>query len=189
MSATDSAHRNASELSGLTSRTVSAHTELVTRQGQSRHASAAETFTASYSSKYSSSITASSLITWESAIFDKGLITPWSKISQEHAADGRIEKIEGGGDCRLQLTRCGVEIQRLSLHVETIKEGEPREVLYALLHGNFKEGDYGLAMRMSCQTRDPLCASGVEGSGLFRVLRSPLLCAEGGGDCRLQLTR
>ena len=84
--------------------------------------------------------------------------------------DGEIEKIEGGGDCRLQLTRYGVEIQRLPLHVETTKEGRSREVLYAPLHENFKEGGYGLTVRMSCRTRALLCASEEEGSRLFRVL-------------------
>ena len=95
-----------------------------------------------------------------------------------------------------QLTRYGVEVQRLSLHiettegkesreilyaplhVETTKEGGPLEVLHASPHEILKEGGYVLTMRVSCRTRALLCASEDEGSGLFRVLRCPLLCAE-----------
>ena len=101
---------NASELSGLTSRTVSAHTELVTRHRHSHQdALTAGFFTAAYFSTCSSSIKAPSLITWASAIFDKGLITPWSRVSQERTADEDVEKIEGGGgsrQLRFELSRC-----------------------------------------------------------------------------------
>ncbi len=89
---------NASELSGLTSRTVSAHTELVTHRGHShRDALSAGFFAASYISTCSSSINASSLIIWTSAVFDKELIASCSRISQERTADGDFENIERGG--------------------------------------------------------------------------------------------
>ena len=69
---------DASKLSGLTSRTVSAHTELVTHRGHShKDALSAGFFAASYILTCSSSINASSLIIWASAIFDKELIAPW----------------------------------------------------------------------------------------------------------------
>ena len=65
------------EHSGLTNRTVSAHTELVTHRGHSHNdALSAGFFTASYISTCSSPINASSLIIWTSAVFDKELIAP-----------------------------------------------------------------------------------------------------------------
>ena len=84
---------NASDFSGVTNRTVSAQTELVTRHGHGhRDALSAESFAASYFLTYSSSI-APSLITWKSAVFDKSLITASSKVSQNRIVDGEIEKI------------------------------------------------------------------------------------------------
>ena len=121
-----SAHRVIFDSSEFTTRNVSAQNELVTRRGRDQHnALSAASFTASYFSN-SSPICASSLITSKSAVFDRKLITSSSKVSQNRIVDGEIEKIEGGGDCRLQLTRCGVEILRLPLHVETTKEGGSR---------------------------------------------------------------
>ena len=123
----------ASKLSGLTSRTVSAHTELVTHHGHShRDALSAGFFTAAYFSTCSSSINAPSLITWASAIFDKGLITSWSRVSQERTADGDVEKIEGGGGSRRLRLSCR-DGQRPPLRDETIKEGGLPEALNALL--------------------------------------------------------
>ena len=124
---------NALELSGLTTRTVSAHTELVTHRGHSHDdALSAGFFTASYISTCSSPINASSLIIWTSAVFDKELIAPWSRISQERTKDGDVESIEGeGGSRRLRLS-CR-EVQRPPLRDETIKEGGLPEALRALL--------------------------------------------------------
>lgn len=78
MGANDGAYLIASELCGLNNRTDSAQIELVNHRVQiRRYASVADYLTAPHSSTYSSSI-ASSLIAWESAVFDKKLITFWS---------------------------------------------------------------------------------------------------------------
>ena len=129
----DAAHRVAFGHSGFTTRNVSAQTELVTQRGHDLcNASSAGSFTASSSSTNSSSIAAPDFITRGcTATFDKGLISPSSKALQRRSADEEIEKIEGGGDRRLQPARYEVEIAHLPLHVE--RGGDC--VLHALSHG------------------------------------------------------
>ena len=142
----------ASELSGSTDRIGSAQTELVTRRARRRDdASADEIFTAPYFSSYSSSIAAFSLISWESAFFDMGLIAPSSKISQDRTAGGKLEKIEGGGGYGLH-ARASFRVQARCMPLNAKTEGR---------------GGYGLRKRASRRVRARrqtlLCADKIEG--------------------------
>ena len=93
---------------------------LAPRRGPGRlDASSAGSFTASYFSTCSSSIYVSSLITSKSAIFDQKLITSLSEILQNCIAYGGFEKIERGGDFRVQRSSCR-DIHRLALHHEVL---------------------------------------------------------------------
>ena len=153
----------ASELSGSTDRIGSAQTELVTRRARRRDdASAAENFTAPYFSSYSSSIAAFSLISWESAFFDMGLIAPSSKISQDRTAGGKLEKIEGRGGYGLH-ARASFRVQARCMPLNAKTEGR---------------GGYGLRKRASRRVRARrqtlLCADKIEG----RFRSRPRLRAE-----------
>ena len=182
---------SALELSSLTNRTVSAHTELVTHRGHSHNdALSAGFFTAPYISTCSSPINASSLIIWTSAVFDKELIAPWSRISQERTEDEDVERIVGEGGSRRLRLGCR-KVQCPSLRDESIQEGGLIEAFRALLRDGLydrvvqsfwsadqiEEGEPPEAVlhrgQYDCIVQSPWSADRIEGGGLSKISAVP----------------